>query len=376
MHPRLKHSALARNAAVCAKLPLYRAFRAWGRPALMPLAMSFVTTDRCNSLCKTCNIGKRYLENPRVADGELTVDEYAALFRSIETLEWVTFSGGEPFMRPDFAEIVARLAETVHPRVINVPTNATLVRATEKGVRAILPRLGNARLVINVSVDGVGEAHDAVRGFEGNFARLLECVAALRKIGDERLVIGVNTVISRFNVEHADAIFDHVLDRIQPDSYVVEVAQIRPEYHNDGETIAPGSERTRAAIDRFLEKTSARKRRGVPRLVAAFRRKYYDDVKRELRAPRGHACYSTFSTCSVMPKGEVWSNTQRADPMGNVREFGLDFRALWRSEAAERARELVRSERCHCETSNVAYSNALMDWAELPKVLYHFVRGA
>lgn len=341
----------------------------------MPLAMSFVTTDRCNSLCKTCNIGKRYLENPRVADGELTLDEYAALFRSIGSLEWATFSGGEPFMRADFPEIVALLAETVHPRVINVPTNATLVRATDQGVRAILGRLGRARLVINVSVDGVGEAHDELRGFDGNSARLLECVAALRKIDDPRLVLGVNTVISRHNVEQSERIFDYVLERIRPDSYVVEVAQIRPEYHNAGERLAPDERGAKRAIDRFLELSSGRKRSGVPRLVAAFRRKYYDDVKRELGSPRGHACYSTFSTCSVMPKGEVWSNTQRADPMGNVRDFGLDFRALWRSEAAERARDRVRSERCHCETSNVAYSNALMDWAELPKVLYHFVRG-
>ena len=341
----------------------------------MPLAMSFVCTDRCNSLCKTCNIGKRYLNDPSVAEGELGLDEYTTLFRSIGRLEWVTFSGGEPFMRPDFPELVARSAEILRPRVINVPTNATLTRGTEKGVRAILSRLGDTQLVVNVSLDGVGAEHDETRGFEGNFELALRTIHALRAIGDQRLSVGVNSVISRFNIEHAEQLFRFVLEEIAPDSYVVELAQIRPEYHNQADAIAAPPERARQAIQSFLVQSRARKRKGVPRLVKAFRQKYYADVLRELDEPRGHICYSGFGTCSVMPHGEVWSNTQRADVLGNLRDFGLDFRALWLSASADRAREKVRAGRCHCETSNVAYTNALMDVRELPKVLYHFVRG-
>lgn len=371
----LLQSSFARTARVCATLPLYRAFRSHGRPALLPLAMSFVCTDRCNSLCKTCNIGRRYIDDPSVADGELSLDEYTTLFRSIGRLEWVTFSGGEPFMRPAFPELVARAAELLGPRVINIPTNATLVRATEKGVRAILGRLGATELVVNVSLDGVGREHDQIRGFDGNFELALRTLAALRQIGDRRLSIGVNSVISRFNVDHAEELFRYVLDEIAPDSYVVELAQIRPEYHNRDDVIAAAPAQAAQAVQCFLRLSRERRRSGVPRLVKAFREKYYADVLGELREPRGHACYSGFGTCSVMAHGEVWSNTQRADVLGNVRSFGLDFRALWLSAQADRVRERVRSERCHCETSNVAYTNALMDFAELPKVLYHFVRG-
>jgi hypothetical protein len=110
--------------------------------------------------------------------------------------------------------------------------------------------------------------------------------------------------------------------------------------------------------------------------VRAFRRKYYADVQRELVDARGHVCYSAFGTCSVMPHGEVWSNTQRADVLGNVRDFGLDFPALWFSPGADRVREKIRRERCHCETSNVAYTNALMNLGELPKLFYYYLRDA
>jgi MoaA/NifB/PqqE/SkfB family radical SAM enzyme len=372
----LPDSGAWRTAAVCAKIPSFRLFRAYGRPALMPLTAAFVVTDRCNSLCRTCNIGQRYIDDPSVAEGELTLEEYVALFRSIGQLEWVTFSGGEPFMRPDFPEIVASLAEIVRPRVINVPTNATLVRATTQGVRTILERLGSSELIVNFSVDGVGAGHDDVRGFPGNFALFERCVDGLRKLGDPRLVIGVNTVLSRFNVADAAGIFDYVLERVAPASYVVEVAQNRPEYYNQGASLAPAPAETSRAIDLFLAKLSALEQRGTPRLVRAFRRKYYADVKRELVEPRGHLCFSAFASCAVMPHGEVWSNTQRADLLGNVRDYGLDFPALWFSPEADRVRDKIRHARCYCETSNVAYTNALMDLHELPKVFYHYVRDA
>lgn len=369
-------SGAARGALVAAKIPLYRAFRRHGTPRLPPLAMSFVVTDRCNSLCKTCAIGRRFIEDPSVAEGELSLEEYTRVFGTLGRLMWVTFSGGEPFMRADFPEIAARLAELVRPSVINIPTNATLSRGTTRGVEHILGRLGQTRLVVNVSLDGVREAHDRVRGFEGNFALAERTLAALRALGDPRLTLGVNTVLSRFNVDDADEIFDYVLGVVRPDSYVVELAQIRPEYHNQGDAIAPDPSKAARAIDSFLEKSARHSRRGVSRLVKAFRQKYYADVKRELGEPLGHECYSAFATCSVTAHGQVWSNTQRADPMGDLRDFDFDFRALWRSPAAEAARQKIRSERCHCETSNVAYSNTLMNPRALPEVLYHFLASA
>jgi MoaA/NifB/PqqE/SkfB family radical SAM enzyme len=355
---------------------LYRVFRRYGEPRLPPLAMSFVVTDRCNSLCKTCNIGRRFIDDPSVADGELTLEEYTRLFGTLARLMWVTFSGGEPFMRGDFPEIVARLAEMVRPSVINIPTNATLVRGTTRGVEQILGRLGETRLVVNVSLDGVGRAHDRVRGFEGNFALAERTLAELRALGDPRLTLGVNTVLSRFNIEHADEIFDYVLGKVRPDSYVVELAQIRPEYHNQDDAIAPDPALAARAIDSFLEKSGRHARHGVSRLVRAFRHKYYADVKRELVDPVGHECFSAFATCSVTAHGQVWSNTQRADLMGDLRDFDFDFRALWRSPLADAARAKIRAERCHCETSNVAYSNTLMNPRALPEVLYRFVGGS
>ena len=362
----------SRDAALLSRWPLYQTFRSYGYPRIRPMTMSFVVTDRCNSRCSPCLIGTRYLEDPKVAAGELTLDEYRQVFASVGELEWVTLGGGEPFMRPDFAELSIAAVRAMRPRVVNVPTNATLMHATEKGVASMLEGFGDTRLVVNVSVDGVGPRHDELRGFEGNFERLTAVVAALRGLRDPRLTIGVNTVISAFNVEHARETVDWVLDELRPDSYVVEAAQIREEYWN--REVPLRAEGIAEALGYARGRLETARRRGIPALVKAFRLHYYDEAIRGLGAPSMHRCFSGFATCAMMPKGDVVSSTGRADPMGNVRDFDLDFGALWRSPRAERARARVRASPCACESSNVSYPNALFDPAAAARVAWNALR--
>lgn len=350
-----------RNASVLARLPLYHAFRAGGWPPISPLTMSFVVTDRCNSRCQTCLIGARYLDDPSVADGELSLDEYRRILPTIGRVEWVTLSGGEPFMRTDFPELAIAIASTLSARVVNVPTNGTFVHAAVRGVKRILEGIGDARLVVNVSVDGVGAEHDRVRGFDGNFDRLVDLVRRLRALGAPRLTIGCNTTVSRFNAGHARATIDFVLDELAPDSYVLEAAQVRPEYHNDEVELAAPPALVRAALEHAIARLADRPRRGVPALVSAFRSHYYRQALARLDRPIEHRCFSAFATCAVMPHGEVVSSTERGDSMGNLRSHGLDFAALWRSRQARAARERVRRAPCTCESSNVSYPNALLD---------------
>ena len=59
---------------------------------------------------------------------ELTVDEYRRIFRALGPAPfWVTISGGEPFLRPDLAEIVDAICDESRPAIINIPTSGTVI---------------------------------------------------------------------------------------------------------------------------------------------------------------------------------------------------------------------------------------------------------
>jgi len=66
-----------------------------GFPKLLPINYTVSLLYTCNSRCGTCNIWKKRAVN-------LSVEEYKKIFKNIGRAPyWVTFSGGEPFLRED-----------------------------------------------------------------------------------------------------------------------------------------------------------------------------------------------------------------------------------------------------------------------------------
>ncbi len=61
----------------------------------------------------------------------------------------------------------------------------------------------------------------------------------------------------------------------------------------------------------------------------------------------------------------------RAEPLGNVREQGYDFRAVWLGEKADAFRSSVKAHACACPLANASYTNLLLDAPSLARVAAH-----
>ena len=353
----------------------YNAFRELGYPRCLPFTMTFVTTIKCNSRCMTCDIGNIYMANPRLADGELTLSEYEKIFDSMGKVYWVTIGGGEPFLRQDFADIVISLVQRGGPRLVNLSTNGSLTKRTVEGIGRIAAKLGDAQLIVNMSLDGIGKDHDTVRGLPHNFDNLLATVKGIRELRAPGVAIGINTVISKFNIDKVSGIIDYVVDDLRPDSFTVEAAQIRPEFYNETSRPEATPEAIATIIDKYLRRTRETPAMGLARVKGAFRQLYYKDVKDMVHGRHAHRCFSAFTSCQVTPKGDVWSNAQLADKLGNLRDEGLDFGRLWFSPEADRVRQKIKSAPCKCELSNVMYPNMFMDPLRVAQVAWRVVRG-
>ena len=154
------------------KLPLlvrlagYRAAHATGRPRQLPVNLTVSVTYSCPSRCATCDIWQKKVD-------DLSVDEYGRIFPTLERVPvWVTLSGGDQFVRGDLDEIVRLVRTQIEPSIVNIPMNGVI---TER-IFQLLPRIAHntvgAQLVLNLSVDEIGEAHDRIRGAERNFEKL------------------------------------------------------------------------------------------------------------------------------------------------------------------------------------------------------------
>ena len=137
-----------------------------------PLSVHFDLTYRCNERCVHC-----YLDHDD--HGELTTAECLKVLEDLAragTL-FLTFSGGEIFLRPDLYEILAA-ARSLHFD-ISLKTNA-LLATPERAAR--LRELGVRRVQISVYSD-IPAVHDAITKVPGSLQRTLAAIPILLNHG-------------------------------------------------------------------------------------------------------------------------------------------------------------------------------------------------
>ncbi|MDD4223016.1 MAG: radical SAM protein [Candidatus Cloacimonetes bacterium] len=335
-----------------------------GFPRLLPMNYTVSLLYTCNSRCGTCNIWKKKARN-------LSVDEYAKTFQKIgRSPYWITFSGGEPFLRKDIAEVISTIYQISRPRIINIPTNGILTGTIVEKTAAIARACPKAQVIVNVSLDGIEEQHDEIRKVPGNYKKALATFQKLKALQIPNLAVGIHTVISQLNVEAFPAIANELL-RLKPDSYITEIAEERVELDTIGAQITPSLVAYKSAIDFLIHRIKNEKYKGMNKITMAFRIEYYNLVKRILRDERQVLpCYSGVASTQISPDGDVWACCIKAKSLGNLRQNQFNFRQIWFNHEAELERRSIHKRQCWCPLANAAYTNMLMDIPTLLRVFW------
>jgi MoaA/NifB/PqqE/SkfB family radical SAM enzyme len=273
---------------------------------------------------------------------------------------WVTFSGGEPFLRDDFFGIVNDFCRLCHPKIVNIPTNGSLPELVCDSVEKLAAAHQDINFIVNVSIDSIGDAQDRIRGSRGAYRNAVETLNLLKELKAPNLVVGIGTVISSSNVKDFSRDREEII-KLKADSAVAEIAEEREELGNKGTGITPDAERYKAAADILISEIDAGKKKGLAGVAQAFRKEYYSYVYEILKGGPGLKCYAGWASVQIMPDGEVWACCIKGDRMGNVRDFGFDFKKLWHSPLADQVRCSIKQRGCACPLANAAYTNMMLD---------------
>lgn len=169
-----------------------------------PFIVIWEVTRACQLVCTHCRADAIRSRNPF----ELSTDEGRRLLDDLASFgaprPLVVLTGGDPFERPDLAELVAHgtkigLSMSLSPSVTDRLTRPLLVELRDAGAKAV-----------SLSLDGASaQSHDSFRGVEGVFAATLDAARTVRDIG---LRLQVNTTVTRGNVHELPRILESVLD--------------------------------------------------------------------------------------------------------------------------------------------------------------------
>jgi MoaA/NifB/PqqE/SkfB family radical SAM enzyme len=181
-----------------------------GWPEVIVLPVTYF----CNANCDMCALGEL---NQR---DHLPDDELVALFAdpSISgTLRAINFTGGEPTTRRDLPGLIARLID-VCPQIESFSLNSNGMLPTSADTISKVIEVGRSRgkkVYIFISLDGIGDLHDDIRGVPGAFEKTVETIETIRalNIPGSEMKLGVSATATRKNVDRLSEVLDFAVAR-------------------------------------------------------------------------------------------------------------------------------------------------------------------
>lgn len=339
--PALEQAALrSRAAALAGGIETYldvRAARLLGRcPAQLPI-LYLEVIQQCNLRCLHCAYASHY----PVRGPLLDTTQWQDVLREASHLKTriVSFSGGEPFLRNDFLQLLAfadHLGLAVH-----VNSNGTRIDADH--ARA-LSRLRNCTIVFSLD-HADPSANDAVRG-KGSFEAVRQAVRRVRELAPN-IHVGLNTVIGPFNLDALTALLDLGA------AWDVHSVKYLPAHDNLNH-----SWRSTPLADRFvfdpvhvapLRRELDRVKQRATRLgMTTNSRQFLRGIERFILGQPTVPCYVGYLIGNIDPYGFLFPCYNIAANAPNVLEGGLE--RAWRSPLMARLRAQVGrcDARCWC----------------------------
>ncbi|MFC2176365.1 radical SAM/SPASM domain-containing protein, partial [Bacteroidota bacterium] len=296
-----------------------------------PTWISFLLTERCNARCVHCDIWQS-----RGQEDSPTREEWEAALTDLR--RWlgpahVCLTGGEALLNPyaiDLVEHGSRLG-----LLIEFLTNGFWED------QARIERLALARpWRVTLSLDGLGETHDRVRGKAGFFERTSQTIDTLVRMRDEKRLdysIRFKTVIMSHNLDGLEEVTrfatqDGMDVLFQPVEQNYN-AEDDPEWYLKSENWPRDSKQAVAAVDGLIRL----KNEGcaIANSVASLEviKDYFRDPAASMVATQAHTAHEKKPTCSSLSLVQVQANgdvktCSSMPPIGTIRTESI--REIWK----------------------------------------------
>jgi len=322
-----------------------------------PFLILFINSI-CNQKCEHCF----YWRNLNRRD-DLTTDELFALSASLGRIETLNLSGGEPFLRPEFAEICRQFIRHNGVRQIYVPTNGYFTERTVKQIAGTLQEKDLDLFVAEISLDGVGEFHNRFRGSPGAFEKAMQTYDALAQLqaSDARLRIHAISTATHVNMDEIERLTSYLYERC-PKMDHHNLALIRGDRKNPS-LQGPGLEQYQRLYRHVRQLWAPRERDRYGSVVEPMLQwaKVRTSAKQQQEVP----CRAGILNAVVYSNGDV-SVCESHAPLGNLRE--RSFGEIWSSPEANALRKSIADRQCYC-------TNEVFLWPSIVFQPYQLMRA-
>ena len=255
---------------------------------------------RCNLECKMCPFWRREDEELLTLPDEVRIMD--ALARA--GVSFLGFEGGEPLLRKDVADILREAHARFHTSLV---TNGWLL---EHRLPEIAPHLD----LLFVSLDGIGETHDRLRGIPRSFGRAVQGMRASRS----EVPTLISHTVTKDNLDHAEKVVE-LAERLD----IGLTVQIAYDY-TTADPMSPERDRLRPTIERLRDLRKS----GAPLMESPG---YFDAILDSWYGGRPWRC-KPWLTINIDPSGRIVLPCYVLQQyQGSLPVWEVDVRQLWNS---------------------------------------------
>lgn len=222
------------------------------RVRIKPRELQLPITGKCNSRCCTCNIWKEKTEKVNI-DAEALKKALSDPFFSEISL--VGINGGEPSLFPNIMDVLEALWVLKKLKRLHFISNALIASRLLSMMELVKKECSRRgiKVYLTISVDGVGELHNQVRGISTAFAKTMDTLELLRRNTIKYCdVLDVGCTLSVKNIAHSVEIETFLKSLSIPAYYHLAVPNRRLHNYVDQDFSIMNFERTRMLATEYF----------------------------------------------------------------------------------------------------------------------------
>lgn len=307
--------------------------RVLNKPLVKPDTVTITLTAKCNLKCVMCDHWRLKKQE------ELNLKEIKNLIDQIKEwgIEEIELSGGEPFTRKDIWEIIKYASSK--GLGMNITTNGTVLN--KKSIKKLFDYKVNR---IQISLDGIRETQDEIRGAKGAYKKIVDTVKRIDSIKKQKksnLKVNATTVVMQQNV-HELANLVNTTKELGFDSITFQPVNDNNLAIGKKKTYNPLKVKDLQELERQIDQIIQIRKKDsyvgnsivyLKSIKDYFRNKKLSKIK----------CYAGFVSAIITTQGRLW--TCMGD-YGDLKKERIEL--AWQSKEANKKRKLIKKCKNHC----------------------------
>ena len=333
-----------------------------------PIALQFPITTRCNARCEMCNIWRMDRSEDRSMQ-ELSGILDDKLFHKVK---YLGVNGGEPSLEQNLPKLVKKCSEKL-PELssISLITNGFATERILRQCEEIMNEINGTgiKFHVSVSLDGVGDLHDRVRGINGSFHKTIATITKLQK-GKEKYSHGIDAActLTKTNLNYWLDIRQFCLGRDIPVTFRLAISNKRIESHKLLNEFSALTTQHQSAAEVFYGLFRASK--GVHMKIKYFST-YFSLISNGTHRVSG--CLWKENGVTLLPNGNIAYCAVESDEL-SVEQYQNNYEKVFFDEGNLNYRKSIVQDKCkqciHDYNGTISLSSIIIFMKEFLKIRY------